>query len=40
VPKNFVDLNPEQLKEVQEFLSDMDDNDDVHRMYVGLNPDA
>lgn len=36
VPKNFVDLNEEQAKEVGEFLSDLDDNDDVHRIYVGL----
>jgi len=36
--KNFVDLNDEQMKEVSEFLGDLDDNDDVHRLYVGLKP--
>ena len=36
--KNFVDLSEEQLKEVGEFLGDLDDNDDVHRLYVGLKP--
>jgi YebC/PmpR family DNA-binding regulatory protein len=36
IAKNFVDLNEEQMKEVSEFLGDMDDNDDVRRLYVGL----
>ena len=36
--KNFVDLNPEQAKEVGEFLGELDDYDDVHRIYVGLKP--
>jgi YebC/PmpR family DNA-binding regulatory protein len=40
IAKNFVELNADQAKEVGEFLSDMDDNDDVHRMYVGLRPEA
>ena len=36
--KNFVDLNPEQAKEVAEFLGELDDHDDVHRIYVALKP--
>jgi YebC/PmpR family DNA-binding regulatory protein len=38
--KNFVELNADQLKEVSDFLGEIDDNDDVHRMYVGLTPQA
>jgi YebC/PmpR family DNA-binding regulatory protein len=38
IAKNFVDLNDEQMKEVSEFLGEIDDNDDVHRIYVGLKP--
>jgi YebC/PmpR family DNA-binding regulatory protein len=38
IAKNFVELNDEQMKEVGEFLSEIDDNDDVHRIYVGLKP--
>ena len=38
IAKNYVDLNSEQLKEVTDFLGEMDDNDDVHRLYVGLKP--
>lgn len=38
IAKNFVDLNDEQMKEVGEFLENIDDNDDVHRIYVGLKP--
>lgn len=38
VAKNFVDLSPEQMKDVGEFLEGVDDNDDVHRIYVGLKP--
>ena len=38
IAKNFVDLTPEQSKEVTEFLGDLDDNDDVHRIYVALKP--
>jgi YebC/PmpR family DNA-binding regulatory protein len=40
IAKNHVELNEEHAKEVAEFLGDLDDNDDVHRIYVGLNPDA
>jgi YebC/PmpR family DNA-binding regulatory protein len=40
IAKNFVDLNAEQAKEVGEFLSDLDDNDDVHRLYVGMKSEA
>lgn len=36
IAKNTVDLSPDQLKEVTEFLGEIDDNDDVHRLYVGL----
>lgn len=38
VAKNFVELNAEQMKEVGEFLEGVDENDDVHRIYVGLKP--
>ncbi len=38
IAKNNVDLNPEQTKEVGDFLSEMDDHDDVHRIYVALKP--
>lgn len=34
--KNFVELSPEQLKEVTEFLQAIDDNDDVHRVYAAI----
>jgi len=34
--KNFVELTPEARKEVEEFLSKIDDNDDVHRVYAGI----
>lgn len=36
VPKNSIDLNDDQRKEVMEFLNAVDDNDDVHRIYVAL----
>ena len=38
IAKNNVDLNPEQTKEVGDFLGEMDDHDDVHRIYVALKP--
>ena len=34
--KDFVELAPDQAKEVAEFLSDIDDSDDVHRVYAGM----
>lgn len=34
--KSFVELNDEQKKEVYEFLGDIDDCDDVHRVYAGV----
>lgn len=34
--KSFSELEGEALKEVQTFLSDIDDNDDVHRVYAGI----
>lgn len=34
--KDYPDLTDEQRKEVSEFLSDIDDNDDVHRVYAGI----
>jgi YebC/PmpR family DNA-binding regulatory protein len=40
IAKDLVSLSPEQTKEVNEFLSDLDDNDDVHRIYVGLKPEV
>lgn len=36
IAKNNVELTEEQMKEVSEFLGDIDDCDDVHRIYVGL----
>lgn len=36
VPKNLVELNQEQEKEVIQFLQEMDDFDDVHRVYAGV----
>ncbi len=36
IAKNYVDLSGDALKEVSEFLGDIDDHDDVHRIYVGL----
>ncbi|MCB0394538.1 MAG: YebC/PmpR family DNA-binding transcriptional regulator, partial [Bdellovibrionales bacterium] len=35
-PKNLVALNGDQEKEVVEFLQDMDENDDVHRVYAAI----
>ncbi|MEQ1875369.1 MAG: YebC/PmpR family DNA-binding transcriptional regulator [Bdellovibrionia bacterium] len=34
--KSFPELTPEQRKEVGEFLTEMDDCDDVHRVYAAL----
>jgi YebC/PmpR family DNA-binding regulatory protein len=34
--KSFVELNPEARKEVEAFLGDIDDCDDVHRVYAGI----
>ncbi len=36
IPKSFVDLTEEQKKEVTAFLEQIDDNDDVHRIYVAM----
>jgi YebC/PmpR family DNA-binding regulatory protein len=36
IPKNFVELTEENLKEVTEFLQSVDDNDDVHRVYAAI----
>ncbi|MBS1958768.1 MAG: YebC/PmpR family DNA-binding transcriptional regulator [Bdellovibrionales bacterium] len=36
--KNFVELDEAKMKEVGEFLGEIDDHDDVHRIYVGLKP--
>jgi YebC/PmpR family DNA-binding regulatory protein len=38
IAKNFVELDGEKLKEATDFLGEVDDNDDVHRLYVGLKP--
>ena len=37
--KNQVDLTSEQMKEVGEFISEIDDHDDVHRIYAALKPE-
>jgi len=34
--KNFVELSDEQKKEVADFLNDVDDHDDVHRVYAAI----
>lgn len=34
--KSTVELSAEALKEVEQFLGDIDDNGDVHRVYAGL----
>ncbi|MBI3556861.1 MAG: YebC/PmpR family DNA-binding transcriptional regulator [Deltaproteobacteria bacterium] len=34
--KSYPELTPEQRKEVSAFLGEVDDNDDVHRIYVAL----
>lgn len=34
--KTPVELTPDQRKEVESFLGDIDDNDDVHRVYAAL----
>lgn len=39
IAKNNVTPSAEQLKEVIDFVSDIDDHDDVHRVYVALNMD-
>ena len=36
VAKNFVEVSDDQKKEVSDFLTAIDDNDDVHRVYVAL----
>ncbi len=36
VPKNLVELSSEQEKEVVAFLQEIDDNDDVHRVYAAV----
>jgi YebC/PmpR family DNA-binding regulatory protein len=36
IPKNYVELDGEQRKEVEEFLNKIDENDDVHRIYPAL----
>lgn len=35
-PKNITELNESQLKEVMEFLSELDDHDDSHRVHATL----
>ena len=36
IAKNYPELTPEARKEVSDFLNAVDDNDDVHRIYVAL----
>jgi YebC/PmpR family DNA-binding regulatory protein len=36
VPKEAVQLSPEQRKDVEEFLEAVDDHDDTHRIYTAL----
>jgi transcriptional/translational regulatory protein YebC/TACO1 len=34
--KESVELDAAQRKDVEDFLNEIDDNDDVHRVYAGL----
>ena len=36
LPKNFPELNDDQLEEVGEFLQALDDHDDVHRVWAAV----
>jgi len=36
IAKSFVELAPDARKEVEQFLGDIDDCDDVHRVYAGI----
>jgi len=36
VAKNPVELGDAEKKLVSDFLNDIDDHDDVHRLYVGM----
>lgn len=36
IAKNPTEVSPEQLKEVTDFLNDIDDHDDVHRVFAAL----
>jgi YebC/PmpR family DNA-binding regulatory protein len=36
IAKNAAEVSDEQKKEVTDFLNDLDDNDDVHRIYTSL----
>lgn len=36
IPKSFPDLSDDQKKEVASFLNDLNDCDDVHRIYAGM----
>jgi YebC/PmpR family DNA-binding regulatory protein len=36
IAKNFIELPDDQKKEVLEFLSEIDDHDDVHRIYAAI----
>ncbi len=36
IPKDPIELSPEAKKEVSEFLTDIDDNDDVHRIFAAM----
>ncbi|MDD2708855.1 MAG: YebC/PmpR family DNA-binding transcriptional regulator [Verrucomicrobiae bacterium] len=37
IAKNFVELTDAQRQEVAEFLNEIDEHDDVHRIYAALN---
>ncbi len=36
IAKNFTEISPEQKKEVTDFLTAIDDHDDVHRVYTAI----
>ncbi|MBC7397578.1 MAG: YebC/PmpR family DNA-binding transcriptional regulator [Bdellovibrionales bacterium] len=38
IAKSYPDLSEEHLKDVTDFLTNADDSDDVHRIYVALKP--
>lgn len=36
IPKNYVELNDDQMKEVSDFFEAIDDHDDVHRVFPAV----
>src|SRR5204862_214418 len=36
IAKNFLELSPDQRKEVSDFLTSLDDHDDVHHIFAAI----